>query len=91
VIVLPGCDLDAARQIAEQLSQRVSDSVEVPGRDWRIGLSIGIASYRDGDNLDAIFARADAELFRAKADRHLADRSQRQASTPTSTSTPAPN
>jgi diguanylate cyclase (GGDEF)-like protein len=84
VILLPGCDIDAARRIAEQLSQRVSDSVEVPGRDWRIGLSIGIASHREGDNLDAIFARADAELFRAKADRHLADRSQRQAPTPAS-------
>jgi len=69
VILLPGCSTDHAHQIAEHLSRRVSKSVAVPERDWRISISVGIASYRDGDELDKMFARADDQLFQAKAER----------------------
>ena len=74
VILLPDCSSDHAQQIAARLRRRVAETVEVPGRDWGISISVGIASYHDGDDLDVMFARADAQLFEAKANGRDQDR-----------------
>ena len=54
-MLLPGCDLDRARQVAERRG-----GIEAL-RDQTNGstVSIGIALYRAGDNPDTLFKRAD--------------------------------
>ncbi len=62
-VLLPGCDLDRARQVAERLRGGIEAL-----RDQTNGstVSIGIALYRAGDNPDTLFKRADQGLYRAK-------------------------
>jgi diguanylate cyclase (GGDEF)-like protein len=59
-------------QTTGALCERILAAFEAPvhheGREMRASLSIGIAVYpRDGDDLDPLFAKADAALYSAKA------------------------
>jgi diguanylate cyclase (GGDEF)-like protein len=67
-IVLPGTNLTAA----EQISQRLLDSIRLPyviGTETvRIGVSIGIATFpSDGSTAEELLRNADAALYKAKA------------------------
>ncbi|MGD9742620.1 MAG: diguanylate cyclase [Dongiaceae bacterium] len=58
-----------AAHIAERLRQRAMVELHVGSEDYRITSSAGLASQRDSDKeLADIIARADAALFRAKAE-----------------------
>ncbi len=66
-LILPETDLKTAVQIAERIKKRLN-GVYVPEIDKKVKItfSAGIAGYRDGDNMDSIFHRADVALYRAK-------------------------
>jgi diguanylate cyclase (GGDEF)-like protein len=62
-LVLPGTSADAARRVAQRISQRLREDVEVP----RLSASIGIAEYpRDGLTIEHILSAADRALYEEK-------------------------
>ncbi|RRQ19934.1 GGDEF domain-containing protein [Thiohalobacter thiocyanaticus] len=69
VAIFPGVGLKAARGIAEQLRQAVSD---YPVRDYQgnplpgVTASIGLAALEPGQDRDRLLDAADAALYRAK-------------------------
>lgn len=73
VVVLPGLEHDRALAVAERLREGVGEpfAAESPLAAAGIGrfsVSIGLAQFEGpADTLDAILARADAALYRAKA------------------------
>ncbi|MBK6689786.1 MAG: GGDEF domain-containing protein [Deltaproteobacteria bacterium] len=67
VVLLPSTDLFGARNVAERLRA----VVEGYHQDWegetlRVTVSIGVATSNEGDNLEALLARADASVYEAK-------------------------
>lgn len=69
VVVLPGTQLEGAREVAERLRQRIAD-VELKAADgsvFRLTVSIGLADFERGQALEALLASADAALYRAKS------------------------
>lgn len=67
--VLPGTGGDSAIHVAERIRERVG-RFEVPADDGmiRVTVSIGLATLLPGESLPALLARADAALYRAKAE-----------------------
>jgi diguanylate cyclase (GGDEF)-like protein len=62
-LVLPGTSAEAARRVAQRISQRLKEDVEVP----RLSASIGIAEYpRDGLTIEHILSAADRALYEEK-------------------------
>lgn len=69
VVVLPGTDLEGARELAERLRRAIAD-IEVvasDGRAGRLSASVGLSTYYQGDGLEQLLAAADAALYRAKS------------------------
>lgn len=71
VAALPGCDLDTAMRLAEQLRERVGRvRVENVAPDANpidpLTLSIGVAAQRLGETLESLVRRADAAMYAAK-------------------------
>lgn len=68
-VLLPGSNLADAGQLAERLrSHTQARTVSVGGQDIEVTVSIGVALMRAEDGSpDAVMARADAALYRAKA------------------------
>ncbi len=67
VLLLPDTDPDEARGVIEKLRAAV-EACDFKHRKEpvRITISCGVAVFGDGDEPDAVFARADAALYRAK-------------------------
>lgn len=64
LLVLPHTDLEQATAVAEKLRQAVAaQDIPVVGQKTA---SFGVASYRPGEKLDALLARADQALYEAK-------------------------
>jgi diguanylate cyclase (GGDEF)-like protein len=62
-LVLPGTSAEDARRVAQRISQRLTEDVEVP----RLSASIGIAEYpRDGVSIELILSAADQALYNEK-------------------------
>src|ERR1700682_68802 len=62
-LVLPGTSSEDARRVAQRLSQRLSEDVEVP----RLSVSIGVAEYpRDGLTIEHMLSAADQALYNEK-------------------------
>jgi len=66
VMLLADCDPASARRIAEDLRRRVSEEVRVPHKNLVVTISVGVASWRRGEDLQDLTARADAHLYVAK-------------------------
>lgn len=71
VVALPGCMLDAAVRIAEQLRRaasqlRISTADGAQGESPRLTLSIGVARQRPGESLESLIRRADEAMYAAK-------------------------
>ncbi len=66
--LLPGCDQQQARLIAERLQREVQrQSFTVEGTTFGVTLSQGLTGLRPGDrDLDALYNRADEGMYRAK-------------------------
>lgn len=66
-LVLRGCDLIAARTLANQLRTSINQTYfEGLSERRSITVSIGIASARDSESVHGLISRADRSLYRAK-------------------------
>jgi two-component system, cell cycle response regulator len=65
LVVLPNTDLTAARAIAGRLREAVETNVNVGGREPATA-SYGVALWEKEEAVDALLARADEALYRAK-------------------------
>jgi diguanylate cyclase (GGDEF)-like protein len=69
VVTLGDTQAAAAGELAEQLRAVLAGDIEIAGRQLRLGLSIGIASFpADGNDPTTLLANADIALYRAKAE-----------------------
>lgn len=70
IIVLPETSLEASRRVAESLLRRFAETaVHAKAGTIRITASIGLTLARPGeDDIEALIARADRALYRAKSD-----------------------
>ena len=69
VVIGTGPDAGDADKLAARLTERLNTETVVAGRTLRCGASVGFAIYpHHGATADALFANADAALYRAKAD-----------------------
>ncbi len=68
VVLLPGATLDEAQDCAERIRQALAEHwVETEtGERVRIGVSIGVATYRSGMDLEQLYREADAALYAVK-------------------------
>ncbi|MBH9553168.1 GGDEF domain-containing protein [Inhella gelatinilytica] len=69
LVLLPDIDASDAEQLAERVRQRVESSpLRLGGRQYPLTVSIGWDVARAGESTPALLARADAALYKAKAD-----------------------
>lgn len=67
LVVLHGVrDLANAETIAEKLRQSAAEPITVPGGTVRATMSIGVTLARPGEKTEALIARADHAMYRAK-------------------------
>jgi diguanylate cyclase (GGDEF)-like protein len=66
LVLLPGSDVAKTGELANRL--RVGVAAGLPAEGVRVTISIGVAASREGEGFDyaAVFAEADAALYRAK-------------------------
>ena len=63
-------DAAIASNVAEKIRKHISESYSIDGVEIHIPASIGLALYpTDGQNYDVLLNRADAAMYRDKADR----------------------
>ncbi|WP_457567154.1 diguanylate cyclase [Desulfurobacterium sp.] len=66
-LILPEANQEAAYQVVRRIKKKLKN-IYIPdiGRKIRVTFSAGIASFKDGDNVDSLFHRADVALYKAK-------------------------
>ena len=64
VVVAPETPMPFSLQLAEQLRAQIAKDPFLDGH--LITVSAGVASFRPGDDVDALVARSDAAMYRAK-------------------------
>jgi diguanylate cyclase (GGDEF)-like protein len=66
-LLLDGAGEDQAVEVARRLLSRLSEPLDVAGRQLSLGASIGVALHpRDGDDADELVRRADVAMYAAK-------------------------
>lgn len=67
VMLLPGADIEAASQLADQIRIIIAES-EFANAEKRIPVTIscGLAGFQTGDSLQSVFERADRALYQSK-------------------------
>ena len=69
VVVFPETTLDDAGAVAERLRAAVAeDPIKIGDNALEVTVSIGLAAFSPGHDLDKLFQRADAALYTAKQD-----------------------
>ncbi len=68
ILVMDSTDRDSGRILAERLCQAVSDLDIRADADTRLGVSIGMAQWQNGESLDQWMERVDDILYNAKAE-----------------------
>jgi diguanylate cyclase len=67
VVLLPETDLAGARAVAEKLRTKIEQTeFHYRNQPVRITISGGLAQFQAGDEVEAVFARADTALYQAK-------------------------
>ncbi|MGY1804142.1 diguanylate cyclase domain-containing protein [Blastococcus sp. SYSU D00922] len=71
LVALSGLDPETAaaeaRRVADELESAVGASVELSGRDVRVGASVGVGVYpRDGEEFAALLHSADVDMYARK-------------------------
>jgi diguanylate cyclase (GGDEF)-like protein len=62
-LVLPESSFESAARVAQRISQRLAEDVEVP----TLSISVGVAEYpRDGSTIETLLSAADRALYEAK-------------------------
>lgn len=65
--IFPNCDAQQARQVAERLQREVQRlQFSNDGETFGVTISQGITVLGEGDELDDLYARADAAMYQAK-------------------------
>lgn len=68
LVLLPGVhSADELGQIAEKIRSRVAEPIHLSGKTIRATLSIGATLARPAESVDAVIARADEAMYRAKS------------------------
>ena len=67
LVILPETQLEEAVTLAERLRSAV-DAHAFPGAQRHVTISLGVSSYQPDDTADAMTARADQALYRAKSE-----------------------
>lgn len=68
LVLLKGCNRDAGSRIAAKIGERVHGSEAEHGRrSIDVTVSLGVAEYRPGEEVDQLLTRADGALAAAKA------------------------
>lgn len=67
-VILPETDMPGAKEVAERIRKNVREkAVITPKGVVEATISVGVATYREGDtSVDELFHRADQALYRAK-------------------------
>jgi diguanylate cyclase (GGDEF)-like protein len=65
VLLFPGTECHDGAAIAERLRRQVA-TIQIPNGPERITISCGVATLMENDSAEAVLARADAALYRAK-------------------------
>jgi diguanylate cyclase (GGDEF)-like protein len=66
-VILPETNSEAANQVA----QRICDSIANDGMEPLISVSIGVAVYpHDGERIEALLRKADVAMYTMKARKH---------------------
>lgn len=66
-LLLLETDAAGGTKVARRLCQEVASAVTPAGcADFTLGVSVGVAEWQSGETVDALLARADAALYRAK-------------------------
>ena len=69
VIVFPETQLEDARSVAERLRAAVAGSpIRAGDNALEVTVSIGLAAFAQGEDMDKLFQRADSALYTAKQD-----------------------
>jgi diguanylate cyclase (GGDEF)-like protein len=68
VLLLPGTDVVGGAQLADRVRTALSERTLLgsDGRVLNVTCSFGVAEWRVGDDVRALFASADSALYRAK-------------------------
>jgi diguanylate cyclase (GGDEF)-like protein len=67
-VALADCRADQALKLAERIRRSAAAlTLNEAGAEMRLTVSIGVASLRAAESLDALLTKADAALYRAKA------------------------
>ncbi len=67
LVLLPGTELDEARQVAERLRTGVHALVEVEGRrELSLSITLGLAELQPGESIEQALMRADRALYEGK-------------------------
>jgi diguanylate cyclase len=64
ILLAPETGLDDARRLAEMIRHHIDANVLADR--YHVTISLGVASYRAGDSVQSVIARADAALYLAK-------------------------
>lgn len=68
LVLLKGCNRDAAGRIAAKIGERVQgNEAEHGGRVIDVTVNLGVAEYRPAEEVDQLLSRADRALAAAKA------------------------
>ncbi len=67
-ILLQECDAQTAAGLMEKIRERVEASLQTLGAGLPVSISVGVAEYEAGDSCNAMLARADRRLYRAKSE-----------------------
>lgn len=68
VMLLPGADVSAALQLADQIRRQIAESADQGDDCVPVTISCGASSFEPGDSLQSVFKRADQALYQAKRD-----------------------
>ena len=68
LLVLVGADMNTATGVSKRLCERTKTLTAVPEvADYRLTVSVGIASFSMGERVEDVIARADGALYSAKS------------------------
>ncbi len=71
VVVLPQCDADQARHMAERLQALLAEPMTIAGSALSVSASVGIALFpADGLAMETLLQRADMAMYQAKNSGH---------------------
>jgi diguanylate cyclase len=68
-VLLPHTELEVGHTVAERIRERVAEQSSLrtqQGDHVAVGVSVGVAAVRPGDNTESIFHRADEAMYKSK-------------------------